>query len=88
MHISVALLFTGQMAQAQNKQLPPGVEWRVSTWSPGGLFGKQTQEQSGEDWWYSHKNVKDSSGKTVQYVNVGYTSQVSTAATYTTAQSF
>lgn len=46
----------------------------------------QTAEQSGEEWWYSHKNVYNAQGTHVSYVTVGYTSLVSTIDTYTNAQ--
>ncbi|MBA3663830.1 MAG: T9SS type A sorting domain-containing protein [Bacteroidetes bacterium] len=68
-------------------QIAPGTEWRKCTWSPGGLGGvKQQQDQSGEEWWYSHKNVYNSAGTHTAYVTVGYTSLVSTLPTFTAAQ--
>ena len=68
-------------------QLSPAIEWRKTTHSPRGLDGQpQTAEQSGEEWWYSHKNVYNSAGEHTSYVNVGYTSLVSTAATFSAAQ--
>ncbi len=68
-------------------QLSPGIEWQKSTWSPRGLDGQpQRQHQSGEEWWYSHKNVLNSAGQHTAYVTCGYTNLVSTAATFTAAQ--
>lgn len=68
-------------------QYIPAVEWRKITNSPRGLNGQlQTPEQSGEEWWYSHKNVYDASGKHTSYVTVGYTSLVSTMETFVAAQ--
>ncbi len=68
-------------------QLSPALEWRKTTHSPKGLNGlAQSDEQSGEEWWYSHKNVCDSTGKHTGYVTVGYTSLVSTIATFSAAQ--
>lgn len=70
-----------------NAQLSPGIEWRKCTWSPGGLNGQiQTQQQSGEEWWYSHKNVLNASGQHTAYITCGYTNLVSTAATYSAAE--
>ena len=70
-------------------QLSPGIEWRKSTHSPKGLNSQpQSFEQSGEEWWYSHKNVYNSSGNIIQYVTVGYTSLVSTINTFSAAQDF
>lgn len=68
-------------------QVAPGIEWRVSNWSPRGLNGNfQTREQSGEEWWYSHKNVYNSSGTHTAYVTVGYTSLVSDVTNFADAQ--
>jgi hypothetical protein len=69
-----------------NAQISPGIEWQKSTWSPGGLAGLQTQQQSGEEWWYSHKNVLNAAGQHTAYITCGYTNLVSTAATYTAAE--
>jgi len=69
-----------------NAQLSPGIEWRKCTWSPGGLGGLQTQQQSGEEWWYSHKNILNAAGQHTAYITCGYTNLVSTAATYTAAE--
>ncbi len=69
-----------------NAQLSPGIEWQKCTWSPGGLAGLQTQQQSGEEWWYSHKNVLNANGQHTAYITCGYTNLVSTAATYTAAE--
>ncbi|MBL7912368.1 MAG: T9SS type A sorting domain-containing protein [Bacteroidia bacterium] len=68
-------------------QLSPGIEWQKSTWSPRGLDGQlQGQHQSGEEWWYSHKNVLNAAGQHTAYITCGYTNLVSTAATFTAAQ--
>lgn len=68
-------------------QMAPIIEWRKTTHSPGGLDGKlQTAEQSGEEWWFSHKNAYDASGTHTAYVSVGYTSLVSTSLTFSKAQ--
>ncbi|MCW3076007.1 MAG: hypothetical protein JWO32_616 [Bacteroidetes bacterium] len=68
-------------------QIAPGIEWRKCTWSPKGLNGQtQTAEQSGEEWWYSHKNVYDATGTHTAYVTCGYTSLVSTIGTFSAAQ--
>lgn len=70
-----------------NAQLSPAIEWRKTTHSPKGLDGlPQTPEQSGEEWWYSHKNVYNSAGVHTSYVTVGYTSLVSTISTFSAAQ--
>ncbi|MBA3681838.1 MAG: T9SS type A sorting domain-containing protein [Bacteroidetes bacterium] len=70
-----------------NAQLSPGIEWQKSTWSPRGLNGQpQTQQQSGEEWWYSHKNVLTAAGQHTAYITCGYTNLVSTAATYAAAE--
>jgi hypothetical protein len=70
-------------------QVAPALDWRKITHSPKGLNGQaQTFEQSGEEWWYSHKNVYNASGVHESYVTVGYTSLVSTLATFTAAQEF
>ena len=35
----------------------PAVQWRRSDWAPTHpVSGAQSQTQSGEDWWYDHKN--------------------------------
>lgn len=68
-------------------QVAPGIEWRKCTWSPNGLNGQpQQQSQSGEEWWYSHKNLYDATGTPTAFVTVGYTSLVSTLATYSNAE--
>ncbi len=68
-------------------QLTPAIEWRKTTWSPKGLNGlPQTPEHSGEDWWYSHKNVYNSQGLQTGYVTVGYTGLVSTISTFSAAR--
>jgi hypothetical protein len=88
MHFSFSLFFL-LVTLLLNAQIAPGVEWRKSTWSPRGLdLNLQTQVQSGEEWWYSHKNVYNAQGTHTSYVTVGYTSLVSTTATYTDAQLF
>jgi hypothetical protein len=70
-------------------QLSPGIEWRKCTWSPRGLDGNpQTQQHSGEEWWYSLKNVLNAAGQHTAYVTSGYTGLVSTAATSLEAQQF
>lgn len=82
--ILLSLLFSFLRAQ-----VAPGVEWRKCTWSPGGLNGQlQQQSQSGEEWWYSHKNLYNASGTHTAFVTVGYTSLVSTAETYSNAVLF
>ncbi|MDP3567348.1 T9SS type A sorting domain-containing protein [Sediminibacterium sp.] len=68
-------------------QIAPGIEWRKETFSPRGLDGQlQTQQQSGEEWWYSLKNVLDAAGQHTAYVTSGYTGLVSTAATSVAAE--
>lgn len=57
-HILIALLgllfaLLPQVTAAQ----APAVQWRRSDWAPTHpVSGAQTQDQSGEDWWYDHKN--------------------------------
>jgi hypothetical protein len=81
------LLFQIIYLYPSKAQIAPGIEWRQVNHSPKGLNGQnQSIEQSGEEWWYSHKNVYDASGKHTSYVTVGYTSLVSTKATFTAAQ--
>lgn len=68
-------------------QISPGIEWQKCTFSPRGLDGQfQTQVQSGEEWWYSHKNVLNSAGQHTAYITCGYTNLVSTIATSVAAE--
>ena len=68
-------------------QMSPGIEWQKCTFSPRGLDGQfQTQQHSGEEWWYSHKNVLNAAGQHTAYVTSGYTGLVSTAATSVAAE--
>ena len=70
-----------------NAQISPGIEWQKCTFSPRGLDGQfQTQEQSGEEWWYSHKNILNSAGQHTAYITCGYTNLVSTVATSVAAE--
>lgn len=63
-------------------QVEPGVEWKSVTWPANGITGApQTQQQSGQDWWYGHRNIYNSSGIHTGYATVGYTSLISTHTT-------
>jgi hypothetical protein len=55
----------------------PAIEWTNVSWSDEDIYDNyQTQDNSGEDWWYSHKNAYNSAGQQVGYVSVGYTSLI------------
>ena len=48
-------------------------EWNGSDWdSVPSVNVPQSPEESGEEWWYGHCNVKDSEGNVVAYAAVGY----------------
>ncbi|MEO6039621.1 MAG: hypothetical protein ABIQ93_14505, partial [Saprospiraceae bacterium] len=75
-----ALASTGAPAQA------PGIAWKQITWADEDLFDNfQPQNASGEEWWYSHKNIYNGSVQ-MGYVTVGYSSVVVTPASFVQAQ--
>jgi hypothetical protein len=83
----VCFVFLFYLSLAFMAQLSPAIAWRKTTWVTKGLNGlPQTAEQSGEEWWYSHKNVYNSAGVHTSYVTVGYASLVSTISTFSAAQ--
>jgi hypothetical protein len=58
---------------------PPAVDWKESDWShenpyPGG--GPQTQEESGDEWWYGHSNSLDDNNNIDGYITAGYSSYI------------
>jgi hypothetical protein len=59
--------------------LPPGIQWKRADWFPEHpVNGPQTQDVSGEDWWYSHINSVDHNNSNTPngYLCAGYTSFV------------
>jgi len=52
----------------------PVVEWTAVDWAPNSPVTGASQRQgaSGEDWWYSHKNVLDDNGTHIGYIACGY----------------
>jgi hypothetical protein len=81
---TLALLFiTGNIFS----QYSPAIEWSRVTWAPRGVDGQtQSQESSGEDWWYSHKNAYINSSH-AGYIACGYTSLVMVPETFSNAES-
>jgi len=68
-------------------QLSPSVQWQSITWEEHDItHATQTQAQSSDEWWYSHKNVYNSSGIQTGYALAGYVGWVYTAATFTALQ--
>lgn len=58
-------------------QNPPAIEWQNISWADEDLFDNyQSQENSGEDWWFNHQNVYNGSGIQTGYVTVGYSSLI------------
>jgi len=59
--------------------LAPKEEWKSITWAPNEWEminpGPQTQEESGEDWWYDHLNTYEN-GEHVGYYGIGYATWV------------
>lgn len=54
----------------------PGVEWQNISWADEDIYDNfQPQINSGEDWWYSHKNAYSGSTQT-GYITVGYSSLI------------
>ena len=61
-------------------QEPPWPEWKAVDWAPvkplnsGSIVPTvpQTQDESGEDWWYGHTNIYDANDKHIGYMAVGY----------------
>lgn len=51
-----------------------GVKWQAIDWahreSTTGL--PQSRSESGEDWWYDHKNVFDGNGTHTGYIAAGF----------------
>lgn len=73
------MLFFFSCTNFVNAQLlySPAIEWTNVSWSDEDIYDNyQTQDNSGEDWWYSHKNAYNSGGQQVGYVSVGYTSLI------------
>jgi hypothetical protein len=65
----------------------PNVIWREVSAPPNNILGQPvSRNQTGEDWWYAHKNLYDATGKLKGYVMVGYTTLVSTPSTYSLVQ--
>ena len=57
-------------------QNSPAIEWQNISWADEDLFDNyQSQINSGEDWWYDHKNVY-TGGVQTGYVTVGYSSLI------------
>ncbi len=62
----------------------PKIDWMTIDWAPvkpdgsGGTV-PQTQDESGEDWWYDHKNIYNSLGEHIGYVAAGYANWVNTS---------
>ena len=56
------------------QSIEPEIHWRQIEWpmsdSETGL--PVTQEGSGEDWWYDHKNTYDANGNHTGYIAVGF----------------
>lgn len=72
----ILALLTGGALFAQ----APGVQWRRTDWFPTHpVTGPQTQDQSGEDWWYDHKNSYSGSHALQGYITAGFSSFVNWA---------
>src|SRR5688572_8251063 len=69
----------------------PTVQWKMSTWAPKDVFGNTivNQSQSGDEWWYSHKNLYSPTNPNVQigYVGVGYAAYMWDASSFSALQS-
>ena len=55
----------------------PQVAWRSATWAdlPNSHIHPE-QEDSGEDWWYRHTEIRDAAGEVVGYLGCGYSTWV------------
>lgn len=56
--------------------LRPGSGFSKTTWAPVpySLSGSQSQEDSGDEWWYWHTNIYNDTGKQIGWVAAGYVS--------------
>ena len=79
----LGVLFTFNLLIAQT-QSAPSAEWKKSTWAGKDINGNPitVQNQSGDEWWYSHKNLNDPTTPGIQwgYVGVGYAAYMITQA--------
>lgn len=68
------LAFIASLNFTNAQSIEPEVHWRQIEWpmsdSETGL--PVTQEGSGEDWWYDHKNTYDANGIHTGYIAVGF----------------
>lgn len=71
------LAFVSLKSQSLSNYANPYPEWITIDWAPvkpsGSSLVPQTQDESGEDWWYRHKNVYDGDGQHIGYITCGYT---------------
>ncbi len=51
---------------------PPAYEWKKETWS-NTVLGANIRPESGENWWFSHKNLLSPSNQHIGYIAGGYT---------------
>lgn len=70
------LIITNSFLQSQTLA-PPTIDWQSVSYMDEDINGNpSTQNDSGEEWWYEHKNIYVS-GIHTGYVTVGYSSLVS-----------
>ncbi|MFN7912237.1 MAG: T9SS type A sorting domain-containing protein [Bacteroidota bacterium] len=77
----------GNEIPAQTGNVGPVIEWRKLTWGDDDFQGlPQSQNNSGEDWWYDVVNHYDVSGKHIGYFTCGYTSWAISPTQYNSAK--
>jgi hypothetical protein len=73
MTLMLVLIFKNFNSLGQT-QAPPGYDWKAVTFREKDLMNNPvlTQTTSGDEWWYSHKNLLDANGNQIGYIAVGY----------------
>jgi hypothetical protein len=58
-------------------QIPPTVEWKNVTYRDKDIYNNPvTRALSGDEWWYSHKNLYDNTNTQIGYVAAGYIAEI------------
>ena len=62
--ILLVILFVYEM---KGQTSPPPADWKAVTWREKNLMNVSglSQALSGDEWWFSHKNLYDGNGKTM-----------------------
>lgn len=69
--ILLVILFVYEM---KGQTSPPPADWKAVTWREKNLMNVSglSQALSGDEWWFSHKNLYDGNGKLIGYIACGY----------------